>query len=191
MRLDPKKVEFIKPFLADFRRGQPPRFVGKEKNIHLRETAFVIEGHLLKVSFLGIEWFFQRAVTELSSLTIPYQRMSTVRLIRWTLARLLAGLLLLVLPILCVVVYVLIPMTSASKDFLTVTYLSSGLGWLLCIYLVLRMRAKYHILYRDRADRPQRLIMRFTSKPMLLEFDRVLQQYVAGAKQYSWPPAAT
>ena len=190
MKLNPKHVHFITPFMNLGFSGATPRFVGKEKNVQLRETAFVIEGSILKVSFLGLESFFQfqRAITENSSLTIPYQRMLETRLVRWPLSRVIFLILFFALPSLGCLLYFVVPFKSDLSGLMTLFFLLCMFGTIMSLYSIARIRPRYQIVYHDKQNKRRSLLFRISSKPLQAQFDQQLQQYLAAARQYSWTP---
>jgi hypothetical protein len=78
MRLENRQVRFIVPFLS-LRPRQIVKLGGRRGSLHLQETALVVEGELLCFSFiLGLEWLFRRALSQWTTLTIPYSRIERV-----------------------------------------------------------------------------------------------------------------
>lgn len=188
MKLNPKHVHFISPFINLGQPGAIPRFVGKEKNVQLRETAFVIEGNILKVSFLGLDSFFQRAVTENTSLTIPYQRMQETRLVRWPLSRIIFLILSFVLPSLGCLFYFVIPFNSDLSGLMTFIFVFCIASTMVSLYSIARIRPRHQIVYLDKQNKRRSLLFRISSKPLRTQFDQQLLLYLTAARQYSWTP---
>lgn len=186
MKLDSRHVHFTLPFLTQVTADGPPRFAGKEKTIHLRETAFVVEGGMLKVSFLGLELFFRRAITEYTSLTIPYQRMQETKQIRWPLPRLIFLVLMFLLPVTAVFLFIGVPTHPSYITAMIIGYLVCGFGTALSVYALIRIRARYEIVYLDKHNKRCRLLFRISSKPILAQFEQTLKQYVDAARRYQW-----
>ena len=90
MKLDPKKVRFVPPFLDLGVFSVGLRFVGRENTVHLLETALTVEGNLLKVGLMGLEILFRRALAEWSALTVPYSRIEQARFVRFPVLRVAA-----------------------------------------------------------------------------------------------------
>ena len=65
MRLEPKQVRFVAPLVSSTRRVRRIRLVGRQNSVQLLETALVVEGYLLKLTFFfGIEGLFTRTLSE-------------------------------------------------------------------------------------------------------------------------------
>ena len=79
MRLDDRHIRFIRPFWPKIGQRLVP-LGGRRGSVHLQETALVVEGDLLRFRFLlGIEWLFRQALSEWTSVTVPYARIERVR----------------------------------------------------------------------------------------------------------------
>jgi hypothetical protein len=55
----------------------------------LQETALVAEGELIRFQYFGTEWLFRRALSEWTTVTIPYARITSVRFRRSSMLALL------------------------------------------------------------------------------------------------------
>src|SRR5262245_36202943 len=86
MRLDSRQFRFVVPFVS-YPRRKVVRFGGRRGSIQIQETALVVEGELLRFTFIiGLEWLFRRALSEWTTVTVPYSRIDSVRLSRlWPL----------------------------------------------------------------------------------------------------------
>jgi hypothetical protein len=98
VKLDPRTVRFVTPTLLSAIVRRVP-FVGRENAVQLHETALVVEGHRLKIRFLGLELLFGPALGEWSAVTVPYARIARARAVPVPLLRLLAVLYLWLLPL--------------------------------------------------------------------------------------------
>jgi hypothetical protein len=83
VKLDPRSVKLLSPFWPAVVR-RPLRFSGKRNSVNLQETALVVEGELLRFYLLGIERFVAGAISEWTTVTIPYSRILRVKCSRWS-----------------------------------------------------------------------------------------------------------
>lgn len=176
MRLNPKQVRFVAPFVTLGADRGGYRFVGRENNVQLVETALVVEGNLLKVSLLGLEVLFRRALSEWTAVTVPYSRISRARQRNWPLLRLLA-LLVAVLSAAVAAAWLVLD----SRD-VTVWILLYVVLAVLAAYCVVRIPGRYEIVFRDKPGR--RRVVRFVirSKKARQDFHRRLVEYRAAAQ---------
>ncbi len=79
MKLDPRSVRFVTPFLP---LGRSPRLTGRQNTLHLQETALVIEGEVLKIAMPIVDSIFQRALAGWTTITVPYSRIVGYRLLK-------------------------------------------------------------------------------------------------------------
>jgi hypothetical protein len=71
MKLDPRHVRFIVPWLP--RPGRRRLWVvGRGNTVQLQETAVVIEGNVKRLWMPLVDYFFQRALSEWTTVTVPY-----------------------------------------------------------------------------------------------------------------------
>lgn len=89
MRLDARQVRFTQSFLPTWR-SRPLRLGGRRGSLHLQEPALVFEGELLRFRLFGVEWLFRRALSEWTTVTVPYSRILKVRRTRAWLVRLVS-----------------------------------------------------------------------------------------------------
>lgn len=158
MRLDPRLVRYVPPMLQ-VRTGRGVlRFVGRQSNVQLTETALVCEGALLKVGLLGLEVYFRGAVSEWSAVTIPYSRIDDARQVSWPWPRIVA----LVCVVLCI---------------------PTLWGPFIALYLVWRLRGHYRVRFRDKAGVGRAVRFRIRDKTLRAEFDRKLQAYRRAAAE--------
>lgn len=184
MKLENKQVQFVSSFMSAGFQAGVPRFFGKEKSVHLRETAFVIEGQALKVSFPIVDMFVRSALSDTTSLTIPYQRMRSARLIRWPFSRLLFLILLLLVPVVIIWFNVTVPFNPASADMLTFVYILAFVVGLLSLYLVFRIKPRYEIVFRDKNHIRRQLNLRIKNKVLSKQFDVEITRYIQEAKGF-------
>src|SRR5258708_7938205 len=86
MKLDAKDVRFVGVLPWFRRRGL--RFVGRGNTIQLLETALVIEGNQKTIGLILIDLLFQQALSEWTTVTVPYSRVESCRFSRMWLAKL-------------------------------------------------------------------------------------------------------
>lgn len=174
MRLDPKLVRYVTPFLSLSNRQV--RFVGRENNIQLTETALVFEGNLLKLSLFGMELLFRRALAEWTAVTVPYSRIEKAKLTRWPAVRVVA----LVVVLLCLLFVLAVGLLQSVDP-------AAGAAGLVLVpavvagYALVRTRGRFVIRYRTKDGRRLTVLFHIKSKPAAREFDRRLQQYRAAA----------
>lgn len=174
MRLDPKLVRYVTPFVR--LTGRSPRFVGRENNVQLTETALVFEGDILKLSLLGFEILFRRALSEWSAVTVPYSRIDKARYSNWSVARIIAAVVLVLYVLLSVALFLTEPYHQAVT--LLIIY---AVPTVIAGYVLIRARGRYTVRYRGKDGRRRAILFRIKSKAVAREFDRRLQQYRAAA----------
>jgi hypothetical protein len=177
VRLDPAKVRFVAAGIEVGLTSQAGlRLVGKENNIQLLETALVVEGGLLKVGLLGLERLFRAALTEWTTVTVPYARIDKARLIRWPLLRLVGGFLLLVVVGL-VGVGAIYGGGQGEAAFLTFAVgLTAGGGVLLWW-----AKPQYEVRFRAKDGRRRKLRFRIADRRLARQFDDRLRLYRTAA----------
>jgi hypothetical protein len=72
MKVLSRQVRFIAVSWRPWRKA--PRFIGRSNTVQVLETAVVIEGYLKRLSFPVLDWLFQQALSEWTTMTIPYAR---------------------------------------------------------------------------------------------------------------------
>ncbi len=72
MKIDARQIRFMPSGMLPTRRR--PRLIGKTNTMQLMETALVIEGYQKTIGFPVIDMLFQRALSEFTTLTVPYSR---------------------------------------------------------------------------------------------------------------------
>jgi hypothetical protein len=200
MKLEARQVRFVLPFLPVSRHV---RLIGKHNSIQLLETALVVEGNRLKLHYFGLERFMGAAMSEWTTITVPYSRIVAAKLQRFLVVRLVLGALVLADLALFIV--------AAVKDsqelgtvclFLTLTLIvlgvvlavgrlfSDNFGWMmillavitcafpggLLIWLPWLVSSRYVIEYRNVEGQRRRFMFRFLSKKTRLAFEQQLQR---------------
>lgn len=179
LKLDPKKVRFSPPFLDLGIFSVGLRFIGKENSIHLLETALAVEGNLLKVGLMGLEVLFRRALAEWSSVTIPYSRIEKAR---FGLSPLVRVALLVVAGLPWLVGAALL---AVNVDTAVLTLICAPIVTVPALYVMLRIRARYTIVFRAKNGRRTRLTFRIASAPLRAEFERRLNDYRRSAARFA------
>jgi hypothetical protein len=87
MKLDAKDVKFVGIIPWVDRRSM--RFVGRGNSIQLLETALVIEGNQKTIGLIVVDLLFQQALSEWTTVTIPYSRVEGLQFKRLWLQKLL------------------------------------------------------------------------------------------------------
>lgn len=164
MRLDGRNVRFVTPFiLIEGRRKKYIRLGRRRGNLHLQETALVVEGELLRFHYFGIELFFRRALSEWTTVTVPYSRIEARRPSRWKAIALA----------LAVVAWVAFLGFVAEDAGDWAGGGMCGLAWFLpVLYLLWRGRVRHTVTFRGK-DGKQRVLM-FKVRPKA-----VRQQFLA------------
>jgi hypothetical protein len=178
MKLGPKQVQFLRGFLPSWREV---RFGQHRNRVDLQETALVVEGELVRFHFLGLERFFERALSEWTVLTVPYSRIERVKgfnrgvLRAVSVSLLLAG---------WVGGGALAYSAFSRFPGLGVTFLVSSPLTLLLLYLNLRLKPFYHLSFRARDGRVR--VLRFwVARSLRSEFATVLAARREAAARYT------
>lgn len=180
MKLDPDAVNFVPP-MGPGLFVRPLRFVGREKTVHLQETALVIEGNLLKVSLLGLERLFRRALAEWTSLTVPYSRIDRIRLVRLPTLRLISLIYLILFPLFCLLVLL-------GKGGIGGALTGFALGFfpgVLFAYIFFRMKPRTVIDFRTKGGQRTRLVLEILGKKRRRKFVEQLKEYRTSAKEFA------
>jgi hypothetical protein len=81
MKFAGKQVRFSFPHLAWPGRRRL-RFVGRRASVQVLETALVMEGYLMRLSLPVLDYFFKTALSEWTTITVPYSRIVRFRRVR-------------------------------------------------------------------------------------------------------------
>ena len=200
MKLEARQVRFVLPFLPVSRHV---RLIGKHNSIQLLETALVVEGNRLKLHYFGLERFMGAAMSEWTTITVPYSRIVAAKLQRFLAVRLVLGTL-----VLADLALFIVAAVNDSQElgtvclFLTLTLIVLGVvlavGRLfsdnfgvmmillavvtcvfpfgLLIWLPWLVSSRYVIEYRNFEGQRRRFMFRFLSKKSRLAFDQQLQR---------------
>ena len=181
MKIEANQVLFL-PVFTWFR-GQVLRFVGRSNTIQLLETAMVIEGQRQTLSYVVIDFLFQQALSEWTTVTIPYSRIVRCR---WSTRWIARGLFLtlVVLPA-AVALAITAPEMLRTPDALSLSMPLLLLGLvLLSAYLLMRiLPAQYDLVYRRPNGHPARTRFRIKSRARRREFEQRLESYRQAAAQ--------
>lgn len=179
MKLTPKQVRYIYPFLPGvFNRVL--RFSGRRNTLQLQETALVMEGELVRFGYIGLERLIARALSEWSTITVPYGRIVRFRFLRRRILRSLIVLGFLLVLLFCVFVALSAPNPSMEETFflLPVAALLALLAW-----VIVRAFAPCHALvYRTKDGKTSRVTFRIKNRKTREEFVALLAEYRSSAK---------
>jgi hypothetical protein len=176
VKLDPKQVTFRRPFLAGLR-AEWLTFSGRRNTVHLQETALVVEGDLVLFKFLGLERFFARAMSEYTTVTVPYSRLVAVKPGRKVIARTLvwlaaAG---------ALVMTALATLDAVWKQSSSAAFVAYGLmaaGVVLAAWFLLRrLRPTFTFRFRTRDGKKQAFAFAVRSMPLWRKFAAALKTY--------------
>jgi hypothetical protein len=184
VKLDPKQIRFRTSFLAGLSRATVA-FAAKRATIHLHETAMVLEGEQLQFQYLGLERFFARAVSEYSTVTVPYSRLTKVKYRRKLVVR---GLL--------VLIGGFFTLLTASAQFQNVGRadlvgsvvlfsLISALVWLVVFLCFRLVPPTYTVEYRNPDRAKRRFTFAIRTRAVRREFDAVLKKYRESAGKFA------
>jgi hypothetical protein len=183
MKLDAKQVRFRQSMFAGLSRSALT-FAARRTSIHLQETAMVLEGELVQFHFFGLERFFARAVSEYSTVTVPYSRLSKVKYNRRWLIR---GLIYLIAGFGCLLTYAA-QFNNARGDLTGAFVLTGMIGSLIALVTYLALQAvppTYRVTYRnpDGAKRTFAFVVR--KKAVRKRFDAELAKYRDAGKKFA------
>jgi hypothetical protein len=186
MRLGPGQVRFTTSFLPTWRR-RTLRLGGRRGAVHLQEPALVLEGEFLRFKlFMGIEWLFRRALSEWTTVTVPYSRIERVRVTRVWRIRLLS----------------LLVIFAAWGGLVATASLQAGV-WMLVFapvvgvlttvlgYVTVRVGPTIRIDYRTKAGRRTRACFLVHKRLIRAAFVEALAAHRAAAARHSAVPVLT
>jgi hypothetical protein len=182
MKLDDRQVRFVTPFWPSIRRHKV-RLGGRRGSLHLQETALVAEGELIRFSFFSLEWLFRRALSEWTTVTVPYARIVAVRYHRLLWLRVLSALFL--LAGLAEAMWLILARDPATG--LLVFGLTIILGILLG-YVNLRVKPSYRVTFRGKDGRRRMLAFAIRSNKLRRSFADALAVHQATAARYVASP---
>lgn len=175
MKIEGKQLRFSRPFVPRWRERRL-NFSGKKNSLQLQETALVVEGALLKVHFLGMERFFRQALSERTTVTIPYNRIEVAKArTPWVLRAII-----LLLPFVLGCAGMCFP---SEGDSVAAFFGAIVLG-VIALPLLLLLRTKYRISYRAKDGRRWGLYLRIKGRALRREFDAALQKQRTAAKKH-------
>jgi hypothetical protein len=186
MKIAARHVRFLLPFFPWPGRRRLP-LVGSGNTIQLLETAVVIEGHVKRLGMPVVDRFFQRVLSEWTTVTIPYSRILRHRVAHFLVLRVLLTTLLwlpALLPLLALV--------GPGVDVGAVLYVAGMLGLLalvLSLYLNLRFLApRNYLLYQQADGRRMLTAFRIGSRKRQEAFAALLENNRQAAANLTPPP---
>ena len=174
MKLEAKNVTFL-PVLPWFGR-RSAHFVGRGNTIQLVETALVIEGNRKTFGLPIIDLLFQQALSEWTTITIPYSRVESCRhttLWKAKIAFLSCVALFVVLP--CFATMGLSLTSGLNADDLVVMALPLFGVALLTVYVLVRfLGSRHHLVFRRPNGRRVKTSFRIRKRALREAFDQRL-----------------
>jgi hypothetical protein len=187
MHLTGKNSRFVAPFwprLWPSRRGRRHlRFIGKRHTIQLQETALVIEGEILRLSFPLFDWLFQRALCEWTTITVPYTRIDHFRYHRrWVLRGLLIAFL-----VGLVLFGIAAVKGNPGHDTVIIILFTVGLG-LAVLWALIRVPTYFSVRCRRRDGKEDRFGLTVWPRALRREFAEALEGHRRQAAQFARRP---
>ena len=178
MKLDARQVRFLPSFLPTWR-TRTLRLGGRGGSLHVQEPALVLEGELLRFRLIfGIEWLFRRALSEWTTVTVPYARIIRVRRTRAWLVRILLILALIV----------------TWGGMVLLIWLNPSMGMLLGLpvalmtvlfgYILLRVRSTVTVVYRPKSGRRTQVLVWVRRRALRQAFLAALSAHRAAADRF-------
>jgi hypothetical protein len=184
MRLEGRQIKFRPPFLTAGRTNVI-RLGGSRGSLQLQETALVAEGELIRFRYFGLEWLFRRALSEWTTVTVPYARITTVRYPRFRVLALLGMLTIAVLVGVSVTAYLVADdrwavMSEVWPVLLVAAVLAS---------LLLFIRPFCRVSFRGKDGRSRVLDFVVRAKRLRKPFLDTLAAHRTAATRHGIPPA--
>jgi hypothetical protein len=189
MKLDDRQVSFVVPFWPAWR-TRTLRFGSRRGSLHLQETALVVEGELLRFSFIGLEWLFRRALSEWTTVTVPYSRLLAVRRAPTGAIRLLLFLALAATWATAIALFQSHPTAGALTSMLTdvLTVVLTVVPTVVLVYSALRLKPTVKVLFRAKDGRRVRLAFVIRRRPTRQAFLDALAGHRAAAARHTAVP---
>src|SRR5262245_21912066 len=178
MRLDSRQFRFVVPFVSLPRR-KVVRFGGKRGSIQIQETALVVEGELLRFTFIiGLEWLFRRALSEWTTVTVPYSRIDSVRLSKlWPLR---------VLTLLFTAIWIALSAWFWDNEAVAPIMVIGFALFVLLLYVNFRVKRAVRVVFQAK-DRRRVLAFTVRRRPLRHAFMETLRRHQDAARQYQIP----
>lgn len=169
MRLDDRNVRFVAPLiLVEGKRKKYVRLGPRRGSLHLQETALVVEGELLRFYYFGVEMFFRRALSEWTTVTVPYSRIEVRRRSHWKAIALA----------LAVVAWVTFLGFVANDAGDWGGGIACGLTWLVPIlFLLWRGRSRQTVAFRGKDGKLRVLMFKLRPKAVRTQFFTALEAH--------------
>jgi hypothetical protein len=178
MRLDGRQVRFMAPFWPAWR-TRMLLLGGRRGSLHLQEPALVLEGELLRFRLvLGIEWLFRRALSEWTTVTVPYSQILAVRQTRSWLVRGLLALTVVAAWVGTVLAFRYAPEADplTGTAVVVVTVLLGYVAW--------RVKPTVAVVYRSKAGRRTQVMVWVRRRARRRAFLDALAAHRAAAARY-------
>ena len=155
------------------------RFAAKGGAVHLTETALVCEGEVYKVSFFGTEGLLRGAVSERTTVTVPYSRIDRARVRRWPAGRVFGAVLLATPLALGALVLATEGASEAAGAFIAFAIIFGPPAG----YLLWRVRPGYVVRFRGRDGTRRAVQFRIRRKAVRAAFAAKMEVYRRAAAQ--------
>jgi hypothetical protein len=178
MRLDSRQVRFTQSFWPAVR-SRVLRLGGRRGSLHLQEPALVLEGELLRFRLFGVEWLFRRALSEWTTVTVPYSRIVAVRRSRAWLLRCLSVVAIAAAWAGAAWAY------SAAPDMDPLTSIMVVLVTVPAGYVLVRVRPTVTVVYRPKTGRRVRVTFLVRRRATRRAFVEALTAHRAAAARHA------
>jgi hypothetical protein len=160
---------------------------GRRCSLHLQEPAMVLEGELLRFRLIfGIEWLFRRALSEWTTITVPYSRIMRVRRSRTWLTSIIL--------ILAICVVLAGPALFILGDVGVFALVAMGAAPPLAIvfgYILVRLRSTITVVYRSKGGKRTQVTFWVRKRATRRTFLDTLAAHRAAAVQHTPVPIGT
>ena len=186
MKLEGKHISFLMPTAWFTRRRL--LLVGNRNTLQLLETALVLEGYLMRFFFPLLDRLFRQALSEWTTVTVPYSRILRYKYASWRIARYTA------IGILWLPIALVLLSTALGDPSVIFGLLECGLYALLALIITLycnyRILAPRNYLWFRQADgRRALLIFRIPSRKRQKAFEEQLRTYRKTSRDRNVPQA--
>lgn len=172
MRIEPNQLTFL-PVTFSWRRDRL-WFVGQGNTLQLLDTAMVIEGNLRTISLPPFDWLFRSALSEWTTVTIPYSRITKCDYARYLMVKILI-ILFLVGPFTLMVIGAINSLKVSIEEVVLLSIFMLPLVFLI-LYLFFRIFAPRYRLRFQRADGRECMVgFRIYRKKRRKEFEQLLE----------------
>ena len=188
MKVEGKQIRFLMP-TAWFTRSRL-LFAGSRHSLQLLETALIIEGYLMRLFFPVVDRFFRQALSEWTTITVPYSRILRFKHRPMTLPRVIVTVLLWLPVLLALIGAVLSPPANDGGAGLLVFLILALLILLLTLVCNLWLLAPRSYLWFRQGDGGRALVVfRIRSRKRQKAFVELLRANCRTARERGLPQA--